>query len=269
MSGGISKGDILKRQHESNDLNPNGKKVFLLYPHSVIRDDMMDMLIMAGFETYTLSDEIRARKLLEKFSDSIMFINIDDGLKEDEWENYIREIKENPQTKHTRLGIMSYNQDKALMKKYLMKMEVPCGYIQLKLGLQESASIILTALEANEAKGRRMHIRAACEDDINASLNYRLGKDLFRGKILDISSAGLAAKFDNNPNIPAYTVLDGVQVKLRGGLVMTNMIYMGQRQDDKRIQILLFDPGLPKEDKLTIHRYIKQCLQKFINGIKI
>jgi hypothetical protein len=59
-----------------------GKKIFLLHPHSVIREDMLDILIMAGYETYTVLDEKRARKLLEKFPGSIMFINIDEGLKE-------------------------------------------------------------------------------------------------------------------------------------------------------------------------------------------
>jgi hypothetical protein len=56
-------------------LDALGKKIFLLYPHSVIHDEMPDILIMAGYETYTVQDEKRARKLLEKFPGSIMFIN--------------------------------------------------------------------------------------------------------------------------------------------------------------------------------------------------
>ena len=71
--------------NSNSDGNAAGKKVFLLYHHSVIRDDMLDMLIMAGFETYTLVDEKKAQKLLTKFPDSILFINIDEGLKEKEW----------------------------------------------------------------------------------------------------------------------------------------------------------------------------------------
>ncbi len=31
-----------------------GRKVFFLYPHSVIRDEMMNNLIMSGFEAYSL-----------------------------------------------------------------------------------------------------------------------------------------------------------------------------------------------------------------------
>ena len=249
--------------------NLQGIKIFLLYPHSVIRDDMLDVLIMAGYETYTLTDEKKARKMLVKFPGSIMYINIDEGLKEKEWENYIKGILDDASTKETRLGIMSYNQDRDLMQKYLMGIGLPCGYVQLKLGLQESTKIIISVLEAIEARGRRQCIRAECEDDINATVNYKVDTSVYRGKILDISSAGIAARFDKAPSLANNASLHEVQLKLRGGLVMTDMIFIGQRRDDKRIQILLFDPKISTDNKLTVHRYIKQCLQKYINGLRV
>ena len=250
-------------------LDAQGKKIFLLHPHSVIREEMLDLLIMAGYETYTILDEKRARKLLVRFPGSIMFINIDEGLKEKEWEAYIKSIQDDPATKESRLGIMSYNQDRVLMQKYLMELSIPCGYIQLKLGLQESTRIILSALEANEARGRRKHIRADCEDDINAMVNFKGSSGLCHGKIIDISSAGIAAKFEKASDLTLSTLIKDVQLKLRGGLVMTDMIYMGQRRDDKRVYIMLFDAKLTTDNKLIIHRYIKQCLQRYIEKLKV
>jgi len=250
-------------------LEAAGKKIFLLYPHSVIRDEMLDILIMAGYETYTLVDEKKAVKLLIKFPGSIMFINIDEGLKEDEWEAYIRAIQASPKTNTCRLGIMSYNQDVGLMKKYLMDIAISCGYIQLKLGLHESTKIILSALEANEARGRRNNIRADCQDDINAAVNFKADNGFCHGKILDISSAGIAAKFDKMPNYPNNTILQSVQLKLRGGIVMTDMTLLGHRPTDKNVYILLFDSKMSTENKLTIHHYIKLCMQKYIDTLKI
>jgi len=245
-----------------------GKKIFLLYPHSVIKEEMLDLLIMAGYETYTLVDEKKAQRLLVKFPGSIMFINIDEGLKEKEWEAYIRGLQEDPQTKDTRLGIMSYNQDRDLMKKYLIELAIPCGYVQIKLGLQESTKIILSALDANEAKGRRKYIRADCEDDASSSLNFSEESEKYLGKLLDISSAGVAARFENSITLPVNSLLRKVQLRLRGGIVMADMILMGQRHDDKRVGILLFGK-LSSDDKLVVHRYIKQCLQKYIDGLKV
>jgi hypothetical protein len=156
------------------------------------------------------------------------------------------------------------------MEKYLMDISVPCGYVQLKLGIQESTRIILNALQANEAKGRRKYIRAFCEDDINATMNYKGGEGFFQGKILDISSAGIAAKIPRFPDMPANTVLHGIQLKLRAVLVMTDMILMGKRRDDRDVWILLFDPAkMDQDNKLIIHHYIKQSLQKYIDQLKL
>jgi len=250
-------------------LNTVGKKIFLLYPHSVVRDEMLDWLIMAGYETYTVANEKKALKLLEKFPGSIMFINIDEGLREDEWEGYIRGILENPKTKDSRLGILSYNQDRNLMKKYLMEMVLPCGYIQLKLGFEESKNIILHALEANEAQGRRKCIRAECEDDINAIINFKGDTVLLQGKILDISSTGIAARLQSRADLPSNSLIRNVQLKLRGGILMSDMIVMGQRINDNGVYIMLFASKLPEDDKLVIHRYIKQRLQKFIDAVRV
>jgi hypothetical protein len=251
-------------------VDASGKKVFLLYPQSVIHEEMLDILIMNGFETYTLRDHKKALKLLAKFPGSIVFINIDDGMPENEWERYIREIQENPSTKESRIGILSYNQDKNLMQKYLMDLSVPCGYIQLKLGIQQSTKIILNALDANEAKGRRKFIRAGCEDDVNATMNYKCADGFFQGKLLDISSAGIAARIEKFPEMPPNTLMREVQLKLRGSLIMTDAILMGKRRDDKDVYILLFDPTkINQDNKLAIHHYIKQCLQKYIEQLKI
>jgi len=246
-----------------------GKKIFLLYPHSVIRDDMLDWLIMAGYETYTLTSEKKAIKLMEKFPGSIMFINIDEGLKEDEWEKFIRSVLEDPKTKDTLLGIMSYNQDQKLMKKYLMELVLPCGYVQLKLGFEESKNIIINALEANEAQGRRKYIRADCEGDINAIMNFKDDMGLRQGKILDISSTGIAARIQTTTDLPSNSLIKDVQLKLRGGLLMSDMVVMGHRMNDKTVYVMLFASKLSKDDKLVIHRYIKQCLQKYIDTLRV
>lgn len=252
-----------------NRQNIQGKKVFLLYPHSVIRDDLLDSLIMAGFEVYTIQDEKRARMLLKKFPGSIMFINIDEKLKEKEWEAYIRSIQEDPGIKDCGLGIMSYNQDINLMQKYLMKMNVSCGYVQLKQGVQESARIILRTLEANEARCQRSCFRANCQDDISATVNYKDDSGLYMGKIIDINSKGIAAKFEKTADLPLGPVLENMQIKLRTGIVKTDMTFFGKRPDNKQINVLLFDPELSGENKLIIHRYIKQCLQKYIDELQV
>ena len=245
-----------------------GKKIFILYPHSVIRDELLDILIMKGFESYTLRDHKKAIKLLTKFPDSIMFINIDDGLNEREWEAYVRGIQEYPQTKDCRLGILSYNTDQRLMQKYLMELAVPCGYIHLKLGVRESTRIMLNVLEVNEARGKRKYIRALCQDDISATVNVKGTAGFFYGKILDISAAGIAAKFEKFDDLPLNSKIKEMQLKLRGGLVLADAILIGKRDDN--VCIFLFDvPRMNPDHSLVIHRYIKHILQHYIDNLKV
>jgi hypothetical protein len=259
-----------KSQAALDSSDSSGKKVFLLYPHSVIREEMLDDLIMNGFETYTLFDHKKAVKILERFPGSSMFINIDTGISENEWEAYIKSIQENPKTRETRLGILSYNQDKSLMEKYLMDLNVPCGYIQLKLGIQESTLIIHNALHANEVNGRRKYLRAFCEDEPRATMNYKSDEGFFQGKILDISVAGIAAKIPKFPGYKPHALLAGVQLNLKGALVMVDAILVGKRGDRPDVYIMLFDPSKMKlSGKQVIHHFIKQNLQKYIDQLKI
>jgi hypothetical protein len=245
-----------------------GKKVFVLYPHSVIQDDLVDTLIMQGFEVYILRDHKRARKLIERFPGSIMFINIDERLKEAEWEAYIREIQGNPALQ-TRLGILSYNADQALMQKYLMDIMVPCGYIQLKQGVKESALIIRKALLANESKGRRKSFRAVCEEG-SGTMSFTGSSGTITGSLLNISNAGFAARMENSYPLEKNALLRGVQLKLRGVLATVDLIYLGPRSDTVDVWILLFDAtGLRAEARVTINHYMKLCLQRMIDTIEV
>jgi hypothetical protein len=242
-----------------------GKKVFFLYPHSITQGELFDILIMAGFEVYAVNDHLRARLLLAHFPGSIMFINIDAKLEEPEWEQYIRDIQTDESTKAARLGILSYNTDAELIEKYLMELSLPCGYIRLKLGVQESTRIILAALSANEAHGQRKHIRAACENEPHTTMNYKAGDRIYYGELLDISSAGISAKIEGFGDIKAGTVLQKVQLRLRTSLLMLDVILKGRRDN---VYILLFT-NMSTKNKMIIHRFIKQTIQRKIDSLDL
>jgi hypothetical protein len=224
---------------------------------------------MNEYETYVLKDHERARRILKKFPGSIMFINIDEKLKEKEWETYIKGIQADKEIEEPRLGILSYNTDRELMRKYLLDLSVPCGYIQLKLGVKESTRIILEALKANEAKGRRKYIRVPCEDDTRATLNYKSDAGIFHADLLDISSAGVAVKSPDFAAFKPNTLLRGIQLKLRGSLVLVDGVLMGNRSDAPDVWVLLFDPKMDNAAKTGIQKYIKLSLQRYMDGLQV
>ena len=246
----------------------NGRKVFLLYPHSVIQDDLIYTLVQSEYEVYRLKDHNRALRILEKFPDSILFINIDERLDESEWEEYIRGIARNPALDSIRVGILSYNNNEELKKKYLMDIGITCGFIQLKLGLKESTKIILTVLEASEAK-RRKFVRVNCEHDSSAQFNVRVFDTVVTGKIIDISSIGMAIQFDTDPELQKNTLLEGIQLRLRSSLINLSGVVMGFREEKPKRYVILFTPKTAASEKTKIRRYIIQTLQGFIESLQV
>ncbi|MEA1911727.1 MAG: PilZ domain-containing protein, partial [Spirochaetota bacterium] len=167
-----------------------GKKVFFLYPQSVIQEELISFLLKNEYEVYFLNDHIKAKRIFRQFNNSICFINIDDGLKEAEWGEYISSLRSDSEIKGLQIGILSYNNDPGLMQKYLMDIGVEAGFIQLKLGIKQSTEIILKVLDANEAKGRRKFVRVNCENDQRVVLNFNHKDSSYEGQIIDLSSVG-------------------------------------------------------------------------------
>ncbi|MFO8065329.1 MAG: PilZ domain-containing protein [Spirochaetota bacterium] len=243
----------------------NGRKVFFLYPPSVVQDELLWEVVRHEYEVYVLKDHRRARALLAGYPDSILFVHIDAELKESEWETYIRGIVESDRYPDVRVGIFSYNNDESLARKYLMDIGVSAGFIKLSLGLKESTDIVLRALEANEARGRRKYVRAKTADpSAPAQFNVRIGGDLKKGIIQDISSVGMACTFEDVVDLQERSYLPDIQLKLRGGLTTVSGVVTGIRRDQQPIYVVMFDPRAHPEARNRIRRFVHRHLQQRI-----
>jgi len=244
-----------------------GKKVFFVYPPSVIKDTLVARLIEQEFEVYTIKDHATANRLLRIWPDSIVYINIDAGLEEQEWESWIKKIMENPATETVGIGIVSYNTDENLQRKYLMDIGIQCGFIKLKLGVDESTKILLATLKATEAKGRRKYVRASCANDPLSSVNIRTGDSQIVGNLNDISVVGFSCSFTPDPKFTKNSVISDIQLKLRGSLLMVGAMVFGTRTDgESSTYVFLFAPPLDQNARLKIRTYIQAALQTDIEA---
>ncbi len=237
-----------------------GRKVFFLYPHSVIQNDMINILINNEYEVYSINDHNKMIKLSEKFPESILFINIDEKLDHDEWEKYIRNLINSD--KHiTRIGILTYNKDQELAQKYLMEMMLPCGFILLSLSLEQSAKTILKTLMVNEAKGRRKFLRASGFDSSNTKLNFKYQELIYNGNITDISIAGMAIELNEDVIIPLHTYIENIQLQLKGIICRVNGIVAAHRNNINGSCVIIFK-GLDDLSVKKIHNFIYGNLQQ-------
>ncbi|MBI9098394.1 MAG: PilZ domain-containing protein [Spirochaetaceae bacterium] len=245
------------------DATALGKKVFFVNPHSVIENKLIQELINREYEVYLIKDHRKIESICEFFTDPVIFINIDEGLVESEWEILIRSLMEKESTRHSRIGIVTYNDNSLLSRKYLMDIMVPCGYIKLKLGLNDSTEIIIKTLEANEVKGKRRYVRATCHPD-DAKFNVPISDRIEKGYIVDISSVGMAVQFESNLNLLKNSFLPDVQLKLKGILINISVVVLGFREieGEKKTYLLMFDSRISKINKMKIRKYIHRTLQQ-------
>lgn len=244
-----------------------GRKVFLLNPPSVVGDDLIHAILAAEYELYVLKEPRRALAVFKRFPESIVFANIDSVLEEREWEAYVRRLITEPTFKDIRVGILSYNSDPQLIEKYLMDVGVQCGFVRLKLGMQESTRIMLQMLEANEAKGRRRYVRASAADDARTSFNVEIVGKRYEGKILDISSVGMAVRFSESVKLEPKSALDNIQIRLRATLVRVDAVMLGRRSDDPSVCVLLFRHKADNKARRQIREYIHRSLQEYIDTL--
>ncbi len=252
---------------KASNENPEvmGRKVFFLYPHSVIQNDMINILINNEYEVYSISDHNRMLEISKIFPESILFINIDEKLDHEEWEKYIKSMLES-QENISRIGILTYNKDQQLAQKFLMEMMLPCGFILLSLSLEQSAITILKTLKVNEAKGRRKFLRASNFDSDNTKLNFKYNDLLYSGNITDISVVGMAIVLNEDIIIPLHTYIENIQLQLKGIICRVNGIVAAHRNNSNGSCVLMFS-DIEELSTKKIHNFIYSNLQNNMKNI--
>jgi hypothetical protein len=244
-----------------------GKKIFLVNPPSVVVDDLIRAILAAEYEIYVLKDPRRALRVLKRFPGSIVFLNIDSELSDGEWEQYTRRLLTDRTFEDLRVGILSYNPDPEIVQKYLMEFGVQCGFVKMKLGVQESTRIMLGVLEANEARGRRRYVRARTAEDRRTTFNVEVSGDRHEGAILDISSVGMAVRFASPVQLQPKSLLPSIQLRLRATLVRVDGVVLDRRKDDGSIYVVLFRHGPDEKARQQIREYVHRSLQESVDRL--
>jgi hypothetical protein len=237
-----------------------GRKIFFLYPTASVKSQIITELVQQEYEVYTCKDHSRLARLLKKYPDSIVFVNIDDGMPAIEWEKWISTMSSaQPSIK---IGIFSSSNDEELKNKYVNTLHVTGGFMSLKVDMSKTIPVILEILKGMNAKGRRKYIRATTERETTATMNMPLRGDLFNGVIKDISVVGISCTFEYDPGLARNALLKDIQIRLQSMLLKVEAIVFGSRMDgNEKIYVLIFTQRIDPEVRVKIRKYIQQNLQ--------
>jgi hypothetical protein len=222
-----------------------GKKIFFLYPPPVLTE-VVDLLARQEFEVYLAYNHERLKVAIASFPDALVFINLDDGLDEKGWLDYVEALRKDCPA--VGVGIITLNDNPELREHYLMNIQVQCGFVVLKIGAAKTADILAKTLEANEARGRRKFVRAYCSPGIGQCAVDHDGTTL-RASLSDLSSAGMAICFEGDRSLKVGTVLRDMALVIKGQRLLASGVIVAERSGDESIHVVMFDPGSLDETK--------------------
>ena len=246
-----------------NSSDTSGKKIFFLCPTPTVQNKVVTDLAQQEYEVYIAKDKDSLGQILKKYQNSVVFLDINEELPEKEWEAWVTEKMNSPQTKEVSFGIVTSNEDEQIKRKYLMSLKVPCGYTVVKVDLEKVLSHIFEVLQVQKAKGRRKYIRATIGKDSNTTVNLPYNGIFFKGKIIDISATGIACVFESDPDIAKNTLIKDIQMRIQGSIMKVEGIVFGSRMvDEKKVYVLIFTHHVDHGIRSKIRKYIQQNLQK-------
>ena len=237
-----------------------GKKVFFLHPTVVVQNKIISELVQQEFEVYITKDKDSLKRVLKKYPDSVVFIDINEHMTEKEWETWITAAKNAPETKGITFGIVTALDDEPIKRKFLLTVKVP--YTVIKFDLDKAIAHIFQVLQTADAKGRRKFIRATTDKEVNTTVNMPLHGMFVNGQIKDISVVGVSCSLEGNPEISKNTLIKDIQVKLQTTILKVEGIVFGSRMDgNEKIYVILFTQRIDPDVRTKIRKYIQHNLQ--------
>jgi hypothetical protein len=239
-----------------------GKKIFFLYPSALIQNEIAAGLIQRELEVYIVKDHVKLRRILKKYPDSIVWVNLDNGLAEKDWEVWIRNVLADSATAGIAFGVFSSEHNGVLDLKYTGVIKVKCGYVVVKKDTRNAIAQVFERLKAVDAWGRRKYIRVTSENESLTTINLPYNNDFIKGVIKDISVAGLSCFFPLDPNIDKNSLISNIQIKLQSILLKAEGIVFGSRMDGlAKIYVIIFTQRTDPEVRVKIRKFVQASLQ--------
>lgn len=243
----------------------SGRRVLFVDPPSVIQEQMIQFLVTAQHEAAIVGDPRKIMPVIRRISGAIVYFNIDSRLPPGALEQIVRGVINTRSEHGADVGILSYNENSELAHKYLMDLGVTCGYVVLSLGFEKSARIVLKALAAAEAQGKRKYVRVKPPRG-KASLNIVCTDGYIEGQIVDISAVGVAASLDREVSVG--TELENVQLKLWGTLLTLSARVAGTRTTPYgKIHVLMYEEITDSARRGKIYAFLKRVMQHEVDEL--
>jgi len=238
-----------------------GRKVFFLYPTASVKNQVVTELVQNEFEIYVAKDHARLSRVLKKYPDSVLFLNIDEGMGIQEWEKWILGVFST--VPDVKIGVFSSNADEEFRNKFVNDLRITCGFLTLKFDMSKTVGQILEVLNTLNVKGRRKYLRASTERETTATVNMPFNGNFIKGSIKDISIVGISCVFEQDPGLSKNALVKDIQIRLQTMLLKVEAVVFGSRADNngEKTYVLLFTQRIDPDVRVKIRVYVQRNLQ--------
>ena len=251
---------------ENSDVEFLGKKIFFLHPSALVQNQVVAELGQEEFEVYFVKDEVKLRHLLKKYPASVVFASINEGLRENAWEEWFRAVSSDKEIAGVDIGIIASSDEENTKRKYISEFHVSCGYTVQRANVSALTKQLIDILNGVNAKGRRKYLRAITGKETNTTVNLPMNGTFVNGLIKDISVVGFSCSFPEDPKIAKNSLFSDIQIRLQSQLLKAEGIVFGSRMDgDEKNYVILFSQRTSPDVRTRIRKYIQSCLQNKID----
>ena len=249
----------------AEDKSVFGRKVFFIAPGITFEAQVLERLRLMEYEVYAVDDYRKAKPVLRKNADAICFCIIESQLSLKGWHTFIKSFEEENVFSPLDMGVIMHSLPQDKHTNFVSDLQLDAGVIKLDQDSESMFHEIVKALDAKEAKGLRKFIRANCLNEPQADLLWLKDNRMFKLKIIDISSVGIAAKLSNGQanTIFINQIIEGVTLNLKNTHESVDIrITAIKSAGDFLLVVIMFNTTTMPESINKIRAYIAENMEE-------
>jgi hypothetical protein len=243
---------------------PNGRKVFYFYPAGDFHKSLVESMIEAEYEVYTLSNHRKGLPLMFQHNGAVILFNIEDHAGDGQLRALLRDFCRQSSHRSIQLYFLTRSEKQVETLADLGGTFSNCSVLRLPEASQPAVTLLRNTLAELNVKGQRRYVRFGSNSNTIAGISFQRKGKRYRGTVHDISSAGLSFSLPEGESLPLRSRLKEVTVDLGSGLrELGGSVTIRRRQPNGTLlHILMFDKEMEPELKKRLRTAIHHCLQR-------
>lgn len=242
-----------------------GRKVFFVGANAAFEMQVASRLRLMEYEVYTIIDYRKAKPLLRKNADSICFCLVENQLSLKGWHNFIKSFENEGVFSLLDVGVILPDLPEEKKANFISGLQLDAGVLSLDLDPEPLFHEIVKAIDSKNAKGMRKYVRASCINEPNADILWVKDNRMFKLKIIDISSVGIAAKLSMGQANAVFInqIIENVTLNLKNVQIVVDLkIDAIKSAGDFLLVVGMFTTSTVPAAINEIREYVAQTLQQ-------